>query len=229
MGDDWRAQHSKTIDGFLRYLNSKSDKYILKGGTALMKCYGLDRFSEDIDLDSTDHNTIPVVIEQFCAENGFRYRTAKSTDTVKRYFINYGNDEKPLKVEVSYRQKEINPDLVKNVNGINVYTLDRLTRMKCAAYSGRDKIRDLYDICFITNTHLSELSPDTQDQLRISFEAKGIEQFDYIINTQKDDLIDTDKLAEDVLTAFDSLDLLASDEFTQSVMSISMDSSQNNL
>ncbi|WP_268745728.1 nucleotidyl transferase AbiEii/AbiGii toxin family protein [Taylorella equigenitalis] len=32
------------------------DKYILKGGTALYLYYGLDRYSEDVDLDSKTSN-----------------------------------------------------------------------------------------------------------------------------------------------------------------------------
>ena len=43
--------HKKVIIDFLNYLNSQTDQFILKGGTALMLCYGLNRFSEDIDLD----------------------------------------------------------------------------------------------------------------------------------------------------------------------------------
>lgn len=230
MKNDWRNEHKATIQNFLKYLNRKTDRYILKGGTALMECYGLDRFSEDIDLDSTDHNTISSIVDRFCMDKGYKYRTAKDTDTVKRYFINYGNDEKPLKVEISYRQKEIRTDFCTNINGINVYSLDRLARMKCAAYSGRDKIRDLYDVCFITNRYLNDLSLDTQDQIRISLEAKGIEQFDYIISTQKDELVDVDKLADDVLSAFDSLGLLASaSDFTSAVMSISNDGEEQKL
>jgi predicted nucleotidyltransferase component of viral defense system len=36
---------------YLLLLNKRTDQFILKGGTALARCYGLDRFSEDIDLD----------------------------------------------------------------------------------------------------------------------------------------------------------------------------------
>lgn len=48
---DWREQHGVVISLFLKYLNSQTDDFVLKGGTALMTCYKLDRFSEDIDLD----------------------------------------------------------------------------------------------------------------------------------------------------------------------------------
>ena len=44
--------HKQVMLNFLTELNQKSIDYILKGGTALFLCYGLDRFSTDIDLDS---------------------------------------------------------------------------------------------------------------------------------------------------------------------------------
>lgn len=45
-------------------------------------CYNLDRFSEDIDLDSTNKN-IKKYIDNFCKKNNFQYNIAKDTDTVK--------------------------------------------------------------------------------------------------------------------------------------------------
>lgn len=45
--------HGLAIRRVLRGINSsQGNPFVLKGGTALMECYGLDRFSEDIDLDS---------------------------------------------------------------------------------------------------------------------------------------------------------------------------------
>ena len=51
-----RKLHFEIIKDFLLYLNRVSKDYILKGGTSLMTCYGLDRFSEDIDLDGFNKN-----------------------------------------------------------------------------------------------------------------------------------------------------------------------------
>ena len=50
----WKQLHLAIIKDFILFLNSKSNEYVLKGGAALMFLYNLDRFSEDIDLDSTD-------------------------------------------------------------------------------------------------------------------------------------------------------------------------------
>ena len=43
--DEREGKHIEVITDILTYLNSKTDKYILKGETALRICYGLDRSS----------------------------------------------------------------------------------------------------------------------------------------------------------------------------------------
>jgi len=53
--EDWRNKHKYVIEDFLQYLNKQTSDYVLKGGTALMECYGLSRMSEDIDTDSLDN------------------------------------------------------------------------------------------------------------------------------------------------------------------------------
>lgn len=209
MSEDWRVQHKDVIVNFLNHLNSVSDDFVLKGGTALMTCYNLDRFSEDIDLDGRNPE-IEKIVASFCKEQGVSYRTAKDTDTVKRFMIHYGNPTgKPLKVEISYRRKSIDPSEITKIYGVSVYRLESLCIMKANAYASRDRIRDLYDLAFICNHHWDELSAPTKALVRATVEHKGIEQFDYLIQTQSDELIDKDKLAADFLEMFDRLDLLA--------------------
>ena len=50
---NWKEDRLKIIKEILPALG---DNFYLKGGTALLFYYGLDRFSEDIDLDSTSTN-----------------------------------------------------------------------------------------------------------------------------------------------------------------------------
>ena len=80
--------------------------------------------------------------------------------------------------------------------------------MKANAYIGRDKIRDLYDLSFICNRYWDTLPAALKTVIRNAVEYKGIEQFDYIIREQQDDLIDKDKLADDFLSMYDKLGLL---------------------
>ena len=204
---DWRTEHSQIILAFLNYLNANSGRFVLKGGTALHLCYNLDRFSEDIDLDGREKG-LPALISEFCHNNGYAYRIAKESDTVERCFINYGNVGKPLKIEASYRRKDIPPDEIKKINNILVYDIEPICLMKCAAYAGRDKIRDLYDLAFICNNYFDLLSEQAKAVMRNTVEYKGIEQFDYVIREQADELIDNVKLSEDFLNMYDKLQLL---------------------
>lgn len=205
--EDWRPEHGRTISAFLEYLNSESDGFILKGGTALMACYELDRFSEDIDLDGKRRN-LEDFVKRFCETEGFLYCVVEDTDIVKRYMVNYGKMRKPLKIEASFRRKEIDTNEITVVNGIRVYKIEDLCIMKTNAYSSRDRIRDLYDITFICNNYYDQLSAKTISLLRSAIEYKGIEQFDYIIKDQHDDLINEEKLAGDFLSMLDKLGLL---------------------
>lgn len=209
--------HEFVISSFLKDLNMDSDAFILKGGTSLRLCYGLDRFSEDIDLDAPPGNDLVEFVDQFCKQHSYSYRIAKNTDTVKRCFINYGNEGRPLKIEASYRRKEISEDDCTFINGIHVYKIDRIAQMKSNAYAARDKIRDLYDVVFICKNYFDELSVPTKNLLSDAIANKGLEQFDYLIATQKDLLIDNDKLASDFLEVNNKLGLLYSGEEQESL------------
>lgn len=199
--------HEKVIRSFIRALNDSSDRYILKGGTALMLCYGLNRFSEDIDLDSTDRKTIRTVVDKFCKESGYSFRIGKDTPTTLRFLIHY-DDSKPLKVEVSYRTKRLSRDITV-INGILVYGINKLCDMKRGAYQSRDRIRDLFDLSFIVNKYFNELDYELLLNVAEAISYKGdLKQFDYLVATQHDEFIDDDALAESFMNAIDKLGLL---------------------
>lgn len=214
MNSSDKERHLSAIRGVLDYINkSKDNPFVLKGGTALSMCYSLNRFSEDIDLDApglgVSHGRFKDEIRCFCEQSGFSFRMAKDTATTQRAYINYGNEGRPLKVEVSYRRKEIPADLFCVRNGIKVYTIDEMAKLKAAAYSGRDKIRDLYDVSFICTRYFDELSGSARDALRTALEYKDLDQFDYIVQTQHDELIDPNVLEDMFLESFDKLGLLS--------------------
>lgn len=214
--EKWKTKHLDAIELFLHTLNTKSNKYVLKGGTSLLMCYGLDRFSEDIDLDGED-NDIKGIVEDFCEDNGYEYRLAKDTHTVNRYMIHYGG-QKPLKIETSFRSGPVPQDATTEKNGIRVYTIDAICAQKTHAYMQRDRIRDLYDLCFICEHYYDDLAPATKAGLADAFSHKGVEQFDYLVKTQKDDLIKEDDLAENFLSALDKTGVLTSEEERNTVV-----------
>ena len=206
MEQKWQKAHGQTIKDFLKFLNEKTDKFILKGDTALAQCYKLTRFSEDIDLDSVKENIIPYV-EKFCQERKYQFRIAKDTETVKRCFVNYGNDKKPLKIEISYRRKNIPESDFTTINNIKVYTIDNLAHMKAMAYNARDKLRDMYDLAFICEKYWEEISKPTKKTIREALEYKGLEQFEYIVQTQQDELINEEELLTKFLQMYEKVEL----------------------
>lgn len=202
----WQIEYEKVICDFLKYLNSISDEYILKGGTALLTCYNLDRFSEDIDLDSNNKNKIKKIVDTYCSKKNYNYRIAKDTGTTKRFFIHYGNIIHPLKIEVSFRSLILNSDCHK-INGIQVYSINKLMNLKLNAYNTRDTIRDLYDVTFIAKNYWHSLTPEIKSNLNESLHYKGLEHFDYILYTSNDKLINKDKLTVDFLDLLNKLQI----------------------
>ena len=200
----WKEKHKEVIEQVLQFINARSDDYVLKGETSLMECYGLKQFSEDIDLNSTNREKIFEIMNSFEKQTGYKVNLKKDTPTTVRFMIDYGGNDgvgnvKPLKVEISYREKYIEREFTAKINGIRVYDIDSIASMKALAYGQRDKIRDLYDITFIVNNYWKQLDKRTQAIIRDSVSRKGIEQFDYIVATQKDDLIDESELSEQFL------------------------------
>ena len=204
-----RELHKTVITNFLAFLNKSSDQFVLKGGTSLMMCYGLNRFSEDIDLDANHKFQFFKIVEQFCQRQIFEYRIAKDTTTTKRVFIHYDKDQyKPLKVELSLRTP-VDFNDVKKINGILVYDINTLADLKIEAYSQRDALRDLFDVVFICKNYWKELNLQVQKHIIRAFSIKDLEYVDYLVNTQQDPLIDNESLANDFLDIFNELGLLS--------------------
>jgi predicted nucleotidyltransferase component of viral defense system len=193
LGDrDDNEGHRDAIRRVLRFLNTDPNPYVLKGGTALMECYGLDRFSEDIDLDVL--HKLPAMtfarrMEQIASSLRMGVREGKMTDVVQRVFLDYGNEDRPLKVELSQRSVADGKDVVVR-QGVQVYSISRLATLKSRAYLQRDKIRDLYDLTFIGTEYFAQLDDRAVDDLRGAFEYQNYDHFDYLTSTQDDPLID---------------------------------------
>ena len=149
------------IDIIKKVLRSLSDNFVLKGGTALSLYYGLNRYSEDIDLDSKSNNMD--IAKMLKSNRDFRdcnITIKKNTDTVFRVMLDYCGQSHlgnyPLKIEVSNRNKiflQQGALTYTNIYGVNVYNISELIDMKIAAFNGRDKVRDLYDLNFLLNKY----------------------------------------------------------------------------
>jgi predicted nucleotidyltransferase component of viral defense system len=136
---------------------------VLKGGTALLLCYGLDRFSEDLDFDAPKRFNVAARIERLLqgVATHQEIRTVKDTETVQRLKVHYqakNGVERLLKIETSFRHPPL-PSDVHQHEGIRVYVLPRLIEQKLLALVQRTTARDLYDVAFLAHAHLSAFSP----------------------------------------------------------------------
>ena len=214
---NWKERHAEVEQAFVNHLNANTENFILKGGTSLFLCYGLTRFSEDIDLDGKNNNVkgkleLRPYIESFCRKTGFTANLKKDTDMVERWMLNYGDPDHHLKIEVSYRGVN-NPETnTKTINGIRVYSIDRLAMMKAVAIADRTKIRDFYDICFITNKYWDKLTQGSKEMIRNVFEYKNFEYVQFLLDTQRDELVQADRLADSFLDAYEKAGMAMSPE-----------------
>lgn len=148
--------HEKLMLNILK--NLSDTPLVLKGGTALYLGYGLNRFSEDLDFDSSKKLNLLNKIKS-SAPYGIiidDINVKKDTDTVSRYIVNYHvpntNIDDSLKIEISYRTPAP-AEQITIKDGIRFSSVERIIDNKLhAAYDGdntRTKGRDLFDLHFL--------------------------------------------------------------------------------
>jgi len=142
---------------------------VLKGGTALLLAYGLDRFSDDLDFDAPHkinlENRIGRIALKGITITGID--VLKDTDTTTRYRVNYHSayGKNSLKVEVSYRTPANEEDVVR-IDGMRVASIEKIVEQKLDAAENRTSIRDIYDLAFIVRSHSDNISPKHIDRLQ---------------------------------------------------------------
>jgi len=151
---------------------------VLKGGTALLLVYGLDRFSEDLDFDSSKAMRLDSRLQEVAS----KYVTVKSIDrtkdtpTVLRYRLVYESalGESRLKIETSLRTT---PTASQIIDGMKVYDLPTLIGQKLTALKNRTKARDLYDVYFLAKNYANLFTSDHHTQvLELISDLNGLEK-----------------------------------------------------
>jgi predicted nucleotidyltransferase component of viral defense system len=143
---------------------------VLKGGTALLVCYGLDRFSEDLDFDAPKKLNLESRMESALSRitSKLKITRTKDTDTVQRYRLEYefGSILGRLKVEVSCRDAAAAANDVIDVAGVRTYRVSRLIEQKINAFENRTAARDLFDVHFLARRHAEAFSSHARERLR---------------------------------------------------------------
>ncbi|MCL4400741.1 nucleotidyl transferase AbiEii/AbiGii toxin family protein [Candidatus Parvarchaeota archaeon] len=140
---------------------------VFKGGTALQKCYGLDRFSEDLDFTANSEDEIKRVGESLQALKQLYNSSFKKTEDERSVTFNL-RIEGPLFekqrsiqtiiIEISRREKTLrDPVLIRLISKyrdleaqlVVVMDKDEIMAEKTRALLTRRRPRDLYDIYFL--------------------------------------------------------------------------------
>lgn len=155
---------------------------VLKGGTALLLAYNLDRFSEDLDFDSEKAFNLEKRINDSAKKSNVKVDNIllkKDTLTTKRYVVNYISQQgrRRLKIETSLRAKELNKKDTTVINGIRVYKIENLISQKLDAGQNRSKVRDLYDLNYLSENFSHAFSEKQKEQL-----AEFAENPDSLVN-----------------------------------------------
>jgi predicted nucleotidyltransferase component of viral defense system len=175
---------------------------VLKGGTALLLCYGLDRFSEDLDFDAPKKFNIAPRVERIlsCYTPSYEVKTVKDTATVQRIKSHYAglSGDRLLKIETSFRSLPAK-EQVHVIDGIRTYTIAALIDQKISALANRTAARDLYDVAFLSRLYANDFSEVAKGQLAaITQDVNSVEErFEGAF--EEDEILDKDLLPAIIL------------------------------
>lgn len=205
----WQIERDYLQHLFLLFLSRReSGNFIFKGGTALQKLYGLNRFS--IDLDFTLKGTNPKLLEilesinkdfdNFNFNSNIKITEKKESITAQikikgPLYENTDNSISSLKIEISKREnvlvtpekKEIIP-IYDDISPyfILVMSLEEILAEKVRALLKRSKARDLYDLWFLVKRGVNinrEILEKKLDYYEMSFKKENF--IETVKNTSK--------------------------------------------
>ena len=162
---------------------------VFTGGTMLRLCYGLNRFSIDLDFWITQNpNTTKLfeVIKQCLTQNYILTDAANKFNTLL-FEIKTNRYPRRLKIEVRKGSKQIKTEptiAYSKYSNLQVLlpavSLSGMMQAKIDAFLNRKEIRDVFDIEFILKKGIP--LPDSQNQLKqILQEINGLSKKDYTV------------------------------------------------
>lgn len=207
--DAQQAEHLEVMTEICHSFNRKGLPMVLKGGTALRLCYGLDRFSEDLDFDCAKSLNLESSIGAVFSQLGKTKQllrnpdisVTKDTQTVKRYRIIYAEDIN-LKLETSLRGTPNDDDLVE-LNGILTYKIERLIQQKLRALNGRTAARDLHDVIYLYENFFDSFGKEEFDEIEALYRNQSSVIDEYNSAYSEDTVLSTTDLLDDLAKLID--------------------------
>jgi len=202
--DTQQAEHLAVMTEICHHFNHKRMPMVLKGGTALKLCYGLDRFSEDLDFDCAKSLNLESSIAAVFARLGKaqanlrnpEISVTKDTQTVKRYRIIYAGDIN-LKLETSLRGTPKDEDLIE-LNGILTYKIEKLIQQKLRALNGRTAARDLHDVIYLYDQYFDSFEEGDLAEVEALYRNQSAVIDEYNSAYSEDTILSTSDLLDDL-------------------------------
>lgn len=145
------------------------NELVFKGGTALSKCYGLNRFSEDLDFScfkKFDFKVIEESLKRFKIDFEVEKEELERSHTyilrIKGPLFNGNKNSKcKLILDFIFREEILIKPVVKTIGrfleefpvfDVYVMSLEEIFAEKVKTILMRDKARDVYDFCFLIDS-----------------------------------------------------------------------------
>ena len=141
-------------DELLDVVYALEENAVLHGGTTIWRCYGGNRFSEDLDFYFPVTEEFERRLVTKLKERNLQLLKYKKTENVLFAKISDGNVEVRLEVNSVAKNIRAIAKAYEKVDGnyIDIFTLsaEGLILEKISAYQSRKLIRDIYDIYHLT-------------------------------------------------------------------------------
>jgi len=144
---------------------SRALDLVLKGGTALAFCRGLNRHSTDLDFDTDRPVDLRDHIDGASRAMGVNLEPSWRLDRpgrqvfCARYPGSSGRKARFFKVNVRYKDP-LRPEDIEFVDGVRTYKVPALFDQKLAASASRVEARDLFDLAFVMEHYGDSLQDD---------------------------------------------------------------------
>ena len=137
-----------------RFLNN----LVFSGGTMMRLCWGLDRFSVDLDFWVTKEIDFRILYNDYKKELSEYYRISDSANKFKTILFELKSPDYPRSLKIEIRKE---PKKIKSVSAIayskhsniqvmlKTVSLEDMMKAKIQAFLSRKEIRDIYDIEFL--------------------------------------------------------------------------------
>ena len=149
-------------DILLFYIYKQTNLLVFKGGTALCKLYGLQRFSEDLDFslmkDLNAEEVIKKILQSINNTEIKEIKRLKDSLLIKIAFKGILTRHNTIRVDINFKNTIFEKFDVKNyvssyidINPFNlrVLSLKEIVAEKIHALLNRESARDLYDLFFL--------------------------------------------------------------------------------